>query len=417
MRFRHGLATDGIFESKGEAVYVGWDWASRNHDLTVIDDAGAICARFAIGHDEMSLDKVLQDLASLATPAELPVAIERPDGIVVERLLAAGHPVVPVHPNSFHAARSRWGAGRAKSDPADSYMLADYLRTDGHRLRRLRPLDPATRELQALVRMRDDHVTARTAATNQLHALLEAHRPGANAIFSRLGSTIALAFMADYPTPESAARLGEGRLAMFCRRHSYRGGRTPAELLQRLRGAAVAPVGVDPVVLAELVRAQTALIQTALGTIAQLDAAIGAVLLAHPKAELLSPLPHIGEVNLAQVIAEIGPLLDRCESADQVAAACGVAPVTRQSGKSRNVQFRFSSNARARVALTCFADNARHGSPWAKHLYATARQRGIRHPHAVRIVARAWLRVIWVCWHTNTAYDPARHHAETRHAA
>ncbi|HSH58165.1 MAG TPA: hypothetical protein VK988_00700, partial [Acidimicrobiales bacterium] len=76
-----------------------------------------------------------------------------------------------------------------------------------------------------------------------------------------------------------------------------------------------------------------------------------------------------------------------------------------------------SSNARARVALTCFADNARHGSPWAKHLYATARQRGIRHPHAVRIVARAWLRVIWACWHTNTAYDPARHHAETRHAA
>ena len=95
---------------------------------------------------------------SLAAPADLPVAIERPDGIVVERLLAAGHVVVPVHPNAFHAARLRWGAGRAKSDPADSYMLADYLRTDGHRLRRLRPLDSITRELQALVRMRDDHV-------------------------------------------------------------------------------------------------------------------------------------------------------------------------------------------------------------------------------------------------------------------
>lgn len=398
-------------------MYVGWDWASRNHDLTVIDDAGAIRARFAIGHDEVSLDNVLRELASLDDPAELPVAIERPDGIVVERLLAAGHPVMPVHPNSFHAARSRWGAGRAKSDPADSYMLADYLRTDGHRLRRLQPLDSTTRELQALVRMRDDHVTARTAATNQLHALLEAHWPGANAIFSRLGSTIALAFLADYPTPESAARLGEGRLAMFCRRHSYRGGRTPAELLQRLRDAAIAPVGLDPIVLAELVHAQSVLIQSALSTIAQLDAAIGALLLAHPKAKLLATLPHIGEVNLAQVIAEIGPLLDRCESADQAAAACGVAPVTRQSGKSRNVQFRFSSNARARVALTCFADNARHGSPWAKHLYSAARQRGIRHPHAIRISARAWLRVIWACWHTDTVYDPANHLSEARHAA
>jgi transposase len=374
-------------------------------------------ARFAIGHDEASVDGILRELAQLAAPMELPVAIERPDGIIVERLLAAGHPVVPIHPNSFHAARSRWGAGRAKSDPADSYMLADYLRTDGHRLRRLRPLDPTTRELQALVRMRDDHVTARTAATNQLHALLEAHWPGANAIFSRLGSTIALAFLADYPTPDAAARLGEGRLAMFCRRHSYRGGRTPAELLQRLRDATLAPVGLDPLVLTELARAQTTLIQSALRTIAQLDAAIGALLLAHPKAELLAPLPRIGEINLAQVIAEIGPLLDRCDTPDQAAAACGVAPVTRQSGKSRNVQFRFSSNARARVALTCFADNARHSSPWAQHLYTTARQRGIRHPHAVRIVARAWLRVIWASWHTNTIYDPTRHAGEARHVA
>jgi transposase len=127
----------------------------------------------------------------MAEPAQLSVAIERPNGLVVDRLLAAGHPVVPIHPNAFHAARARWGAARAKSDPADSYMLADYLRTDGHRLRRLQPLDSKTRELQALVRLRGDHVKARTATTNQLHALLEAHWPGANAIFSRLGSKIA----------------------------------------------------------------------------------------------------------------------------------------------------------------------------------------------------------------------------------
>jgi transposase len=290
-------------------VHVGWDWASESHDLTVIDDDGMILARFAIDHDEASFERVLGELTALAAPSELPVAIERPDGLVVDRLLAAGHPVVPVHPNAFHAARVRWGAGRAKSDPADSYMLADYLRTDGHRLRRLRPLDTTTRELQALVRMRDDHVAARTAATNQLHALLEAHWPGANAIFSRLGSAIALAFLDDYPTPESATRLGEGRLAMFCRRHSYRGGRTPAQLLARLRDAPVAPAGLDPGVLSELVRAQTRIIGTALATIAQLDAALGSVLLAHPKAAVLAPLPRIGEVNLAQVIAEVGPLL------------------------------------------------------------------------------------------------------------
>ena len=69
------------------------------------------------------------------------------------------------------------------------------------------------------------------------------------------------------------------------------------------------------------------------------------------------------------------------------------------------------------VALTCFADNSRHSSAWAQHLYTTARHRGIRHPHAVRIVARAWLRVIWACWHTHTVYDPTHHAGEARHIA
>ena len=159
------------------------------------------------------------------------------------------------------------------------------------------------------------------------------------------------------------------------------------------------------------------MVRATLATIAQLDATIGAALLDHPKAKLLAPLPRIGEVSLAQVIAEVGPLLDRCRTVEQAAAGCGVAPVTSESGKSRNVAFRHATNTRARVALTCFADNARHGSPWAGQLYKDAKARGARHPHAVRIVSRAWLRVIWSCWTNNTVYDPELHGAETRHAA
>jgi transposase len=221
-------------------MFVGWDWASTTHDVTVIDDAGRIVDRWAPEHTEMGLDATMARLARHGPPEQLPVAIERPSGLVVDRLLAAGHPVIPIHPNAFHAARPRWGAAAAKSDPGDSFKLADYLRTDGHRLRRLRPLDAATRELQALSRLRDDHVAAKTAASNQLGALLDAHWPGAKQVFSRLGSQIALAFLDAYPTPESAARLGEARLAAFCRRHSYRGGRSPAELLGRLRSAPAA---------------------------------------------------------------------------------------------------------------------------------------------------------------------------------
>src|SRR5690606_7695383 len=117
-----------------EPMHVGWDWASEGHDITIIDSAGQIIDRWAPTHDEAGITTSLQRLAGHGSPDDLPIAIEATHSLVIDRLLAAGHPVVPIHPNAFHAARPRWGASKAKSDPGDSYKLADYLRTEGHRL-------------------------------------------------------------------------------------------------------------------------------------------------------------------------------------------------------------------------------------------------------------------------------------------
>jgi transposase len=396
-------------------VYVGIDWASRAHELCVVDEQGAVVERFGFGHSERGVSGALERLARLGNPSEMPVAIERPDGLLVDRLLEAGHEVVPIHANAFHAARPRWEGAGSKSDVGDAFRLADLLRTDRHRLRPLRPLDQATRELQALVRLRDDHVAARVAATNQLAALLGQHWPGAAAIFGRLDSEIALDFLERYPTPQHTARLGEARLAAFLRRHSYCGRRSASELLARLRQAPQPAHLLDPEIVAELVHAQTRLVRTLLATIADLDRAIAAALDEHAKAQLLRPLPRVGTISLGQLVAEVGPLLDRTASADETAALCGASPVTKRSGRQRSVSFRHATNTKARKAITLYADNSRRASPWAERIYRQARARGCRHAHAVRILARAWLRVIWACWHTDTRYDPTRRRGRERH--
>jgi transposase len=232
--------------------YVGLDWASQAHDVTVLDEAGQVLDRWAFPHSEAGWLMTMDRLRRQGMPEELPVIVERTSGPVVDRLLSAGHPVVPVHPTAFFAARPRWGASGAKSDPGDSYKLADYLRTDGHRLRRLAPVDPGLQELQALVRLRDNHVRARTAASNQLTAMLDAYWPGPRQLFVSLTSLIALSFLADYPTPAVAAHLTEARMAAFLRRHHYRGGKTPAELVARLRAAPVAHAGLPTATLAAM---------------------------------------------------------------------------------------------------------------------------------------------------------------------
>jgi transposase len=306
-------------------MFVGWDWASASHDVTVIDDRGTVIDHWAFEHSEDDFSAALARLSSHGTPAELPVIIERSSGLIVE----AGYPVVPVHPTAFHAARPRWGASGAKSDPGDSYKLADYLRTDGHRLRRLVPVDSGLRELQALVRLRDDHIRARTAAGNQLGALLEQHWPGPKNLFCSLVSDIALNFLTDYPTPQSAARLGEARMAAFCKRHAYRGGKPASALLARLRSAPIACVSLPADVLTALITAQVQLLRSLQTTIAQLETTIKDRLARHPRALLLAALPGVGTINLAQLLAEVGPVLDRVESAEQAAAECGAAPAVR----------------------------------------------------------------------------------------
>lgn len=124
-----GLATCGVnrqLRYRGAGLmFVGWDWASASHDVTVIGDRGLVIDHWAFQHSQVGLAVALARLSGHGIPAELPVIIEHSSGLVVDRLLEAGYPIVPVHPTAFHASRPRWGASGAKSDPGDGYKLAD----------------------------------------------------------------------------------------------------------------------------------------------------------------------------------------------------------------------------------------------------------------------------------------------------
>lgn len=392
--------------------FIGLDWAATTHAVCVIDETGTARWRGTVPHSAAGLAELVQRVTRFGPPASLPVALERPSGLVVDTLMEAGFPVVPIHPNVVKACRPRYTAAGGKSDPGDAYLLADLLRTDGHRFRALQPLADETRALRALVRGRDDLVAQRVAVANQLRALLERFWPGAAAIFADVDSPIALTFLVRYPTPASAERLGEHRLALFLRRHAYSGRRPAAELLARLRAAPLSRTGdAETEASGELVQALVAVLTPLVAQIQQLSAAVAAAVAQHADGPLVQSFPRSGAVNAAQILAELGDDRARFPTADQLAAEAGVAPVTHASGKHRGVAFRWACNKRLRQALTTFADNSRQASAWAAAVYAGARARGCDHPHAIRILARAWVRVLWRCWQDRRPYDLSCHRA------
>ena len=388
----------------------GLDWGGTSHAVCIIDGAGQVVVRVEARHDAAGLADLIARLERVAKPAELPIAIERPSGLIVDALVEAGHPVIPIHPNVVKACRPRYRAAGGKSDPGDAYMLADILRTDGHRFRPLMPASDDIRALRALVRGRDDLVAQRVALANQLRSLLEGFWPGAAAIFAAIDSPIALAFIGRYPTPDSASRLGEKRMAGFMAQHAYSGRRSPAELLARLRAA---PIGLasdaEAEAKGELARVLVAVLDRLVPEIVKLSSRIEHAVAALPDGRIVMSFPRAGRICAAQILAELGDVRERFPTEDQLAAEAGVCPVTHASGKSRGVVFRWACNKNLRLAITCFADNSRHDSAWAATIYRKARDRGCKHPHAVRILARAWVRILWRAWQNGTTYNPEHH--------
>jgi len=146
-----------------------------------------------------------------------------------------------------------------------------------------------------------------------------------------------------------------------------------------------------------------------------LDKQIAALLATHPGRHIFTSLPRSGTVRAATLLAEIGDCRQRLPTDSALAALAGACPSTRQSGKRSQAVFRWSCSEKLRAAVMDFANGSRMSDPWAATIYAAAVSRGCRHSHAIRILARAWLRVIWRCWQDGTAYDPALHHS--RHTA
>jgi transposase len=393
-------------------LFVGIDWAAEEHDVCVLDESGEGVDVFCIEHSARGFDKLIARLTRHGKPAVITVAIERPDGRLVDRLLEAGFPVVPVKAHAIKAWRESEVPSGAKSDTGDADVIAEYLRLRRHRLRELRPFSDATRALRAVVRTRDDLVKQRVAATNQLEATLDAFWPGAKILFKDLFSDISLAFLSRYPTPASASRLGEQRMERFLKKHGYSGRGRPAELVRRLRAAAPGIAdGAESDARGDAVLALVRVIKALNTSLRELERSIEAHLDEHPDGKIFTSLPRSGKVNAAQMLAEWGDCREAYDGPDSVAALSGCAPVTRDSGKLRSVNFRWACNKRFRNAIRTFADNSRHENVWAASVYAQARARGHDHPHALRILARAWVRVIWRCWIDRVPYEPAQHTA------
>jgi transposase len=395
----------------GEDRFAGIDWASEEHACCVVDADGRIIEGRRYRHDERGLLALCSRLVELGV---LRVAVERPDGLLIERLLDAGLHVIAIHPNQVAAMRPRFSAAGGKSDSFDAFVLAELARTDSHRFRVLVPDSDQTKALRALTRAREDLVGHRVAIANELRSQLECFWPGAAQVFAEIDSPIAPAFPRRYPSPADARGLGEQRLERFLARQHYCGRRPARDLLRRLRDAADGRADtLETEARRQIVVALVTALEPLVARIAELTSEIRGALKDHADGEIFTSLFRDPKTAIcpATILAEMGDCRDRYPTKAALSGDSGQAPVAVESGKSKRARFRWACDHRLRAAIATLADTSRHTNPWAADIYARARARGCSHPHAIRILGRAWCGVIWRIWHDHTTYDLTQHRA------
>jgi transposase len=415
--------------------FAGVDWASELHQATLLNDQGTVIGERAFPHGGAGLAAMCDwFLANSRAPAgSIAIAIEVPHGPVVETLLERGFLVHAINPKQLDRFRDRFTVAGAKDDRLDARVLADSLRTDRHCFRPLRLAEPIVVELRAWSRMAEDLQQERTRLGNRVREQLWRYYPQALELTDDVAADWFLTLWALAPTPAKAARVHQETIARHLKAHRIR--RVDAdETLRILRQTPISVAGGTTEAATAHIRAVAVRLTVVNRQIKQanrqLDALCARLAGSEPAGSepagsgetepgqnheqrdvtILRSLPGVGRIVLATLLAEAWqPLRQRDYHA--LRSLCGVAPVTRRSGKRCVVVMRQACHMRLRGAVYHWARTAIQHDPRSRTRYAELRKRGHSHGRALRTVGDRLLGVACAMLETGTRFDPA--HAGT----
>jgi transposase len=391
--------------------YIGVDWGDRLHQVYVGDEEGEKVKEVKVQESPEGLAEIGRWLDERrAEGIELWAAIEKPAGRIVDFLLDHGVEVYPVNPKAVDRVRDRYRMSGSKSDAFDAYVLAEFLRTDHAHLRALRPSSEKAQELKLLSRDQRREGRQKTRLLNQLTTTLKEYYVRPWEVFEDLETEIALDFLQQYPTPAHLSALKRKQFNRFATTQHHLSKQRCEELWEKLQKP---QLGVPE----HVVRAKAQLLEV---LIEQLRASIKAVKIYHhkvesffassPAAEFAKTLPGGKSGTLVAAIwAELGDAQGRWESSRHLQAEAGAVPVTKASGKSRVVHFRFACNKHLRYTMYWFSFVSLNQSEWAKLYYRGQRDKGHNHPQALRALGAKWLKIIFVMWRDHKPYDENYH--------
>lgn len=409
--------------------FAGVDWASTKHDVTLTDGDGKLLGRRTIEHSGAGLAEMADWLARKAgaLPAAVHVAIETPHGPVVETLLDRGFAVHAINPKQLDRFRDRFSVAGAKDDRRDADVLASALRTDPQAFRPIEPVDPVIMELREWSRMADEHARDMRRYVGRLREQLQRYFPAFLTLGGDDDAAWKLAILELAPKPATAARLPRAKIARLLKAHRVRC-HDADEVLAILgsppvavSGATVATASAHVLSLLKSIRLAAEQVKGANAMLDRLTDRLAASeedgpgQIGQRDVTVLRSSPGMGRAVLATLLAE-APQSVRQRDYHALRCHAGIAPVTKQSGKSRRVVKRHACNRRLQNAVYHWARVAIQHDPASRFKYDALRTRGHSWARALRGVADRLLYVLCAMLKAGSLYEVKHVTASTKSA-
>jgi transposase len=373
-------------------ISVGIDIAKEAHWVTAVDADSVVRIDRKLANTPGAIAALADELSTLGGSVRIGLDVVGGIAGLAEAMLAeAGFALVHVPGLAVNRARQGTTGGEHKSDPRDARVIAELVRIR-HDLRPIEPASELDLELRLLVGRRRDLIQAQTQRLSRLHDLLVGIFPGLERALD-LTTKGALHLLTKFVTPAELRAAGQKRLIRHLR---AAGGLPKVEAMAERALAAAAEQTIAIPAERMSARLIKELASEALATrtrLAGLDRALEDLLDRHPDAALIRSLPGMGAVLTAELIAEAGSL-SRFRSADALAAAAGIAPVLRQSGKVRFLRRPTGGNKGLKRVFYQSAFCSL-GHPDSRAFYDRKRREGKRHHQAVLALARRRINVLW----------------------
>ena len=393
--------------------FCGIDWSESTNALAIVDPAGALVEDTTITHSAQDFQRLLIVLETLPVPRDqILIGIETPHHALVDWLLDREYSVYALPPKVVDRARDRYRSSRAWTDAHDAYVIADLLRTDHHRFRPLAPGSDLARKIGFLSQARQQTRDRNSQVTQQLRSALQRYYPTLLAYWRDLDRPSVVTLLEQYPTGAALQQADADEILATLKAHGVHQPRFHEKVLALRK---TPPVPVHPVVREVGVQHVQGLVAELRVLRQQLTAytqALEDCLAQHPDTAIFASLPMTGTILTAGLLGHFGDNRERFPTVGEVRAHAGTAPVTQQSGGACRVCFRFACDTSFRDCLHQLAFVSLRQADWAQAYYADHRDQGKNHPHALRCLAKVWLKIIHAMWRDHTRYDPERLQAD-----